>query len=71
MIKKKIDFFCQKGQNFVYFETNDLVQILPAWSKCVSTKHQVVYGETLDFQCFDGKFTAKIGFRSIILCYHY
>ena len=40
--------FCQKTQNFVYFGSYDFVQILPA---CSPNTYQIMYGETLDFQC--------------------
>ena len=40
--------FCQKAQNFVLFGPYDLVQISPA---CGLNTYQLMYGETLDFQC--------------------
>ena len=39
---------CKKGQNFVQFEPYDFVQILPAYGL---NTYQIMYGETLDFQC--------------------
>ena len=41
-------FFGQNGQNFVYFGPYDFVQISPA---CGPNTYQIMYGETLDFQC--------------------
>ena len=40
--------FCEKAQYFVHFGLNDFVQILPAG---VQNTYQIMYGETLDFQC--------------------
>ena len=40
--------FGQKAQNFVYFGPYDFVQISPA---CGPNTYQIMYGETLDFQC--------------------
>ena len=40
--------FCQKAQNFVHFRQYGLVQISPA---CGPGTYQIMYGETLDFQC--------------------
>ena len=45
---KKSNQFLQKAQNFEYFVPYDLVQILPA---CGPNTYQIMYGETLDFQC--------------------
>ena len=71
----KTQFFCQKSSNFVHFGPYDFFQISPA---CNSSTYQIMYAETLDYQCqhlkarkiFNGKFTAKLIFRSDILCYH-
>ena len=46
--QKWLTIFCQKAQNFVYFEPYDFVQISPA---CGLNTYQIMYGETLDFQC--------------------
>ena len=40
--------FCHKAQNFAHFGPYDLVQIL---SVCGPNTYQIIYGETLDFQC--------------------
>ena len=44
----KNPLFCQKAQNFVYFEPYDFVQISRA---CGPNTYQIMYGETLDLQC--------------------
>ena len=41
-------FFCHEAQNFVHFSQDDLVQILSA---CGPNTYQIMYEETLDFQC--------------------
>ena len=43
-----LTIFCQKGQNFEYFVPHDFVQISPA---CGPNVYQIMYGETLDFEC--------------------
>ena len=40
--------FLQKAQNFVNFLPYDCVQVL---SSCGPNTYQIMYGETLDFQC--------------------
>ena len=42
------DFFAKKAQNYVYFLRYDFVRISPA---CDPNAYQIIYGETLDFQC--------------------
>ena len=44
----KNSIFCQKAQNFIHFGRYDLVQISPA---CGPSTYQIMYGDTLDFQC--------------------
>ena len=46
--QKWLTIFGQKAQNFEYFVSYDFVQISPA---CGPNTYQIVYGETLDFQC--------------------
>ena len=47
--QKILTISCQKAHNFVYqFESYDFVQILPEYGR---NTYQIVYGETLDFQC--------------------
>ena len=48
LCQKLFTIFGQKTQNFVWFRPYDLVQISPARS---SNTYQIMYGETLDFQC--------------------
>ena len=43
-----IFFFGQKAPNFVWFEPYDFFQISSA---CGPNTYQIMYGETLDFQC--------------------
>ena len=43
-----VNNFWSKAQNFVYFGPYDFVQIPPA---CDPNTYQIMYGETLDFQC--------------------
>ena len=77
--KKKNSGFCLKVQKFIHFKQYDFVQISPV---CGPNTYQIMYGETLDVKCqhyfvteaqksFNDKFTAKMFFRSGILCYHY
>ena len=46
--QKWLAIFCQNTQNFVYFVPCDFVQISTA---CSSNTDQIMYGETLEFQC--------------------
>ena len=46
--QKWLTIFCQKAQNFVYFLKYDFVQISSA---CVPNTYQIMYGETIAFQC--------------------
>ena len=48
MSQKHSPIWCQKAQNFVYFAPYDFVQISPA---CGPNTYQMMYGETLNFQC--------------------
>ena len=48
LCQKWLTIFCQKAEKFVYFGRFDFVQISPA---CSPNTYQVMYGETLDFQC--------------------
>ena len=48
LCQKMLIIFCQKAQKFKWFGPYDFVQILPA---CSSNTYQIMYGETLDFQC--------------------
>ena len=43
-----VTIFCQKDQKFIYFGPYDFVQISPASGP---NTYQIMYGETLDFQC--------------------
>ena len=43
--QKMLTIFCQKAQNFVFFEPYDFVQISPV---CGPNTYQIMYGETLD-----------------------
>ena len=45
---KMASTLCQKAQNFVNFGPYAFVQISPA---CGPNTYQIMYGETLDFQC--------------------
>ena len=40
--------FCQKAHNFVYYGPSDFVQVS---QPCGANTYQIMYGETLDFQC--------------------
>ena len=46
--QKLLTIFCQKAQNFVWLGPYEFVQISPA---CGPNTYQIMYGETLDFQC--------------------
>ena len=48
LCQKLLTSFCQKAQNFVWFGPYDFVKIKPA---CGPNTYQIMYGETLDFQC--------------------
>ena len=48
LCQKWLTIFGQKAQNFVQFGPYDFVQISPT---CSQNTYQIMYGETLDFQC--------------------
>ena len=48
LCQKLLTIFCQKAQNFVWFRPYDFIQISPA---CGRNSYQIMYGETLNFQC--------------------
>ena len=48
LCQKSLTIFRRKAQNFVNFGPYDFVQISPA---CSPNTYQIMYGETLDFQC--------------------
>ena len=48
LYQKWLTIFCQRAQNLVLLGAYDFVQISPA---CGPNTHQIMYGETLDFQC--------------------
>ena len=47
-LKTHFFFFWSKNSNFEKFGPYDFVQIYPA---CGPNTYQIMYGETLDFQC--------------------
>ena len=48
LCQKWLTIFCQKDQNFIKSGPYDFVQISHA---CDPNTYQIMYGETLDFQC--------------------
>ena len=48
LCQKLLTIFCQKAKKNVWFGPYDFVQISQA---CGSNTYQIMYGETLDFQC--------------------
>ena len=58
-------FFCQKAQNFVWFGPYDFVHISLT---CGSKTYQIMYGETLDFQCQHQQWLHKMPDRKIKFC---
>ena len=48
LCQKIVNHLCQKAQNLVWFGRCDFLRISPA---CVPNTYQIMYGETLDFQC--------------------
>ena len=48
LCQKLLTIFCQKVQHFVWFRPYNVVQISPV---CDPNTYQIMYGETLDFQC--------------------
>ena len=62
-------FFCQKAQNCVYFEPYNFVQISSA---CGPNTYQIMYGETLDFQCQHQQYgIIKYPIRKSIFAVHF
>ena len=61
LCQKWLTIFCQKDQNFIYFGPYDFVQISPAGPKT----YQIMYEETLDFQCHYQQWKHKIPGRKI------
>ena len=63
--KNKLTIFCQKTQNFVYFLPCDIVQISP---ECGSNTYQIMYWETLNFQCQSQWWQYKMNDRKTNFC---
>ena len=62
LCQKWFTIFCQKNQNFKEFVLYDFVEISLA---CFPNTCQIMYGETLDFQCQYQQWEHKIPDRKI------
>ena len=62
LCQKLLIIFDQKVQNFVWFGPYDFVQIPPARDP---NTYQIMYGETLDFQCQHQQWLHKMPDRKI------